>query len=109
MAQITNVRSSIRRVTVNGRRAEISAKRSVHPQRWDSEANRMKGNKEDAKAVNALIDIMTIKLNKIYNRLVENDEIITATKIKEIYLGKEIRKRSLIEVFGLHNKMMSQR
>jgi hypothetical protein len=65
------------RITVNGQRAEISVKRSVDPERWDPDTNRMKGNKEDAKAVNSLIDIMVLKLNKIYNKLVENDETIT--------------------------------
>jgi hypothetical protein len=32
--------------------------------------------------MNCLIDTLILKLNKIYNKLVENDEIITATRIK---------------------------
>jgi hypothetical protein len=51
----------------------------------------MKGNKEDGKEVNSLVDKLILKLNKIYQRLVENDEVITATRIKEIYLGKDAR------------------
>ena len=35
----------------------------------------------NAKAINALINIMTLKLNRIYNKLVEDDEVITANKI----------------------------
>ena len=97
------------RLTVNGQRAEISVKRSVEPERWDPKANRVKGNKEDAKAVNSLIDMMVLKLNKIYNKLVENDEKISANRIKEIFLGKNIKHRSLMEVFSLHNEMMRGR
>ena len=97
------------RLTVNGQRAEISVKRSVELERWDPNSNRVKGNKEDAKAVNSLIDMMVLKLNKIYNKLVENDEKISANRIKEIFLGKNIKHRSLMEVFSLHNEMMRGR
>lgn len=47
-------------------------------------ANRAKGNKEGAREINSLIDTLILKLNKIYNKLVENDEIITATRIKDL-------------------------
>ncbi|MEO5600738.1 MAG: Arm DNA-binding domain-containing protein [Cyclobacteriaceae bacterium] len=97
------------RITVKGQRQEISIKRKIDPERWDSGSNRMKGNREDAKEVNSLIDKLILKLNKIYQRLVENDEMITATRIKEIYLGKDVRNRTLLEVFELHNEMMKSR
>lgn len=45
------------RLTVNGQRSEISIKRRIDPERWDSHANRVKGNKEEAKEINSLIDV----------------------------------------------------
>jgi hypothetical protein len=97
------------RITVNGKRAEISAKRSVDPNRWDSRANQMKGNKEDAKEINSLIDSLTLKINRIYSRLVENDEIISAEKIKKVFLGYEVTKKTLLEAFQIHNDAMKSR
>jgi hypothetical protein len=97
------------RITVNGQRAEISVKRKIDPERWDSTTNRMRGTKEDAKEVNSLIDLLTLKLNKIYSKLVENEETVTARKVKDIYLGKDVKKKSLLEVFALHNEMMRSR
>ncbi len=97
------------RITVNGRRVEISIKRKIDPERWDSHANRVKGHKEDAKEINSLIDLLTLKLNKTYNKLVENDEVISAARIKGIYLGKDVRNRTLLEVFKLHNEMVKSR
>jgi hypothetical protein len=47
-------------------------------------------NKEDAREINALIDNLNLKLNKIYSKLIENNEIITANRIKDIFLGKDI-------------------
>ena len=97
------------RITVNGERAEISVKRTVDPERWDSTSNRVKGNKEDAREVNALIDNLTLKLNKIYNKLVEKDEIITARRIKYIFEGNDQKRKTLLEAFRQHNEKMQQR
>jgi site-specific recombinase XerD len=97
------------RVTVNGARAEISIKRSVDRDRWDAAANRVRGNKEDAREINTLLDNTILKLNKIYNKLLENDKVITARKIKDIYLGKDETKKTLLEAFIDHNQMMASR
>lgn len=69
----------------------------------------MKGNKEDAREVNALIDTLTLKLNKIYNTLRENDEIITARRIKDVFLGNDEKRKSLLEAFREHNEMVRSR
>lgn len=97
------------RVTVNGERAEISIKRSVDRNRWDAAANRVRGNKEDAREINTLLDNTILKLNKIYNKLLQNDEVITARRIKDIYLGKDETKKTLLEAFAEHNQMMASR
>lgn len=97
------------RITVNGQRAEISIKRSVDPLRWDSLANRMKGNKEDAREVNSLIDNLILKLNRIYTKLLERDEVITARRIKFIFDGSDEKKKTLLEAFSQHNEKMQQR
>jgi site-specific recombinase XerD len=97
------------RITVNGERAEISIKRSVDRGRWDAEANRVRGNKEEAREINTLLDNTSLKINKIYNKLLENNEPITAQRIKDIYFGKDERKKFLLEAFADHNQMMASR
>jgi len=66
------------RITVNSRRAEISIKRHVDPDRWDSKANRVKGNKEDAREINSLIDTYVVKINRIHQRMIEDEEVVSA-------------------------------
>lgn len=44
--------------------------------------------------------------SKIYNKLLENDEMITARRIKDIYLGKDETKKTLLEAFADHNHQM---
>ena len=75
------------RATVNGKRAEISIKRSVDPSRWDSQANRMKGNKEDAKEINSLIDSTSLKINRIYTSSLKMTRRLQPAKSKK-YLSE---------------------
>jgi hypothetical protein len=97
------------RITINGERAELSIKRRVDRDRWDAAANRVRGNKEDAREINALLDATTLRLNKIYNKLLENNEHIAAKRIKDIYIGKDESRKTLLEAFTDHNQMMASR
>lgn len=65
--------------------------------------------KEDAREINALLDATTLRLNKIYNKLLENNEHITAKRIKDIYIGKDEKRKTLLEAFTDHNQMMASR
>ena len=52
------------RITVNGKRSEISISREINPDKWNSEAGRVIGNNENTKALNVYLD--TLK-NKVYD------------------------------------------
>lgn len=97
------------RITVNAKRAEISIKRAIDPSRWDPISGRMRGTKEDAREVNSLIENSILRINKIYNRLSDENEPITAEKIKSIFVGAAYRKKTILEAFRHHNDMMKSR
>jgi integrase/recombinase XerD len=96
------------RITINRERAELSIKRSIDRTRWGADANRLGGNKEDAKEINTLLDNTILKVNKIYSKLLENGELISARRIKDIYVGSDKRKKSLLQAFTDHNQMMAR-
>jgi Arm DNA-binding domain len=50
------------RVTIDGNRFEISTKRYVKIEQWSSKAGRMKGNHEEAKQINSLLDAFKVKV-----------------------------------------------
>lgn len=52
------------RVTVDGRRTELSAKRDVDPKIWNKFAGRAKGTKEEIKALNAYLDVLQFQLQE---------------------------------------------
>ncbi|UII21198.1 site-specific integrase [Fulvivirga ligni] len=94
------------RITVNGKRAEISTQRSIASQRWDSRSGRVKGNREDAREINAHLDNIQLRLNRIHSKLLELNQDVNAGFIKDTFNGKDKNKKTLIEVFDYHNKQL---
>ncbi|WP_321295987.1 Arm DNA-binding domain-containing protein [Marinifilum fragile] len=75
------------RVTVNGKRAEISTKRFVIPEKWNSQAGQVKGTKEEIKAI------------RIYQKFIEEDKPISASNIKDLLLGVHLNSKYLLTAF----------
>jgi len=48
-------------------RAEISAKRSVLPSKWEGDADKVNGTKQDARTLNTYLDTLRAKPNKQCN------------------------------------------
>ncbi|MBC8112587.1 MAG: site-specific integrase [Verrucomicrobia bacterium] len=94
------------KIIVGSKPVEIATKQYVTPIVWSSEKNRVKGNTEAARTVNAYLDNLKTRLQKIFNTLQEKGETITAEKIKNLYLGKTVRQKTLVEVFQYHNEKM---
>lgn len=96
------------RVTVNGKRAEISIKRSIEPAKWDSRAGIAKGTSEASRTLNAYLDLVKGDIHRHYNRLLSAGAFITAEAIKNSYLGISEKRKTLFEVFEYHNEQMRQ-
>ncbi len=94
------------RILINSKPTEIAIKQYVKPDLWSPEKGRVKGNSEYARTINTLLDNSKIKLTKIFNRLEEQGESITGERIKNLYLGKDGKQRTLLEVFEYHNSQM---
>lgn len=53
-AKIRNGKAPIYcRITVNGKRAQFSLKRSIDPEKWNSSSGTAKGNSEEARILNS--------------------------------------------------------
>ena len=95
------------RLTIDGKRTELSVDREFDPHRWNKKFGRATGTKEDAKTLNAYLDTLQIKVHEAQRRLLEGGESVTAEKLKNNLQGKETKKhRLLLEVFRQHNQQM---
>jgi site-specific recombinase XerD len=94
------------RVTVDGKRVEISLKKKILITRWDVKAGCVKGNSEDARIINNHINQAKAELFKIYTLMQTQKEFVSAEGIKLRFLGETEEKKTLLQVFDFHNKQM---
>ena len=97
------------RITVNGKRAQFSTKRSISPTKWISTAGVAKGNSEEARVLNAYLDMIKGEIHKHYNRLLASDKFITADTLKNNFLGMDEKERTLLETYEYHNQRLEER
>jgi len=91
------------RVTVDTKRSDFSTGLKIEFLNWNKESSKIKGHSDEAKAVNRFIDSMRNKLFGIYDQLLRDHKPISASAIKDVYLGKGEKQRMLLEVFQEHN------
>ncbi len=92
------------RVTVMGKRAEISLKKKVNPQKWDAKTGFMKGSGNDVRTINSYIHQVSDEIFRIYAELQKTSDFISAEEIKNKFTGTPDERRSLLDVFDEHNR-----
>ncbi|WP_350293528.1 site-specific integrase [uncultured Croceitalea sp.] len=96
------------RLTVNGKRSELSISRKVDPEKWNAKTGKMRGSGIEAVQLNQYLDMIRAKVNRIQFQLVEEGNPFTAVDIKNIYQGKDREVKMLLEVFDEHNRQMKK-
>lgn len=94
------------RITVKGRRSEISTGQTILTSLWCPESGKLKGNGQQAKAINSLLDNYKLKVFSIYNELIFANKEVTAETLKNRFLGIDEKAITIVEVFKDHNKMV---
>jgi site-specific recombinase XerD len=97
------------RITVDGKRNEISTKRKIEPKLWNPEAMAMKGNSEDARILNNYLDNLKNKVYKQYNFMDQDEMDISSQEIKAKLTGTSISKHYLVELIEYHNNQVKER
>lgn len=94
------------RITVDGIRSELSIKRSIELDRWQTNAGKVKGTNEEARSINSYIDSVRIKIYEHQKKLMDNNKTITSEAIKNSMLGIEEKQRTIVAIFQYHNKQV---
>ena len=94
------------RITVNGRRSELSINRKVNVSKWNQKAEKLSGTKEEVKDFNSYLDALRNKIYAIHQQLLRRDIKITSEAIKNSYLGVDEKQIMLLEIFQNHNEQM---
>lgn len=96
------------RITIDGKIAEISTKRTIVPSKWNSKLQKPISSSEDLRSLSLYLKTFEQKIYDGYHELLRDKIIITCEILKNKVLGKEEKVRSLIDVFQDHNDRMEQ-
>jgi len=95
------------RITVDGKRVNLSLKKRVPVSLWDAKKKKAKGTSSQSKQINLYIEEVSTKLFQIYQDLKFKDELITAKLIKSIYTGDNQESKSLKNIFSYHSQKIA--
>lgn len=91
------------RVTVDGVPKDASTKRKWDVRRWDQEAERAMGFKEDAKTLNFFLDSLVSNVNRFRTESINQGVPITANLIIDFINGNHHSRAKVLEEFQIHN------
>ena len=94
------------RITVNGKRSEISLKRHVQQSEWDTSKNRGRGSSYPIQTLNRYLDQEYSRLLDCHKQLLEEDKVVSSQAIKSRYLGEDNTQKTLNELLVYHNTNM---
>jgi integrase len=94
------------RITVDARRVEISLKRWINPNDWDSVKGKAKGIKDETKSLNHYLEEVRTLLVENYQELQVHKQMITADTIKDLFLGIDQKEYTLCKLVEYHNQVM---
>ncbi|WP_372483358.1 Arm DNA-binding domain-containing protein [Elizabethkingia anophelis] len=96
------------RITVNGKRSELSTGKNIDLSKWNPETSRIKGNSEEARTINKYFDVLSSKILEIERNLILSGESFEATDVRNLLSGRQETERHLIPIFQDHNDRMKK-
>lgn len=96
------------RITVNGKRIELTTGRCVELSKWSADAGKMKGTTDEARSINSQLDIVKMKIIDAHMELVHQNIPVTAESLKSKLVGDNERPRMLVPIFQDHNNKIKE-
>lgn len=94
------------RITIDGKAKEMTTKRHIEPERWNSTAQKVNGNTEEVKALNAYLKTLEQEVYETQHQLLKDKTTVTTEGLKNKLMGIDTRKKYLVPIFQDHNNKM---
>ena len=79
-------------------------KKDINPKLWDIKNCKANGKTSDAAAINELLDSTKSAIFKVYRDMLEKENVVSAEKVKNSFLGIDSKHQNLLELFDQHNR-----
>jgi site-specific recombinase XerD len=92
------------RITLNNQKTEFATSRTVDPEEWSQEAEKVKGNTKEVKEINSYLTLIRSNLLLKKRELEENGQEVTALNLKNVYMGLDAGSKTILGIFREHNE-----
>jgi integrase len=92
------------RITVDGKRLDISVKRSIEEANWNVNKGMAKGSRQEIVMLNNYLEKYRSGIVECYQQLLLKKKIITADLIKETFLGVDQKNLTISKMMEYHNR-----
>jgi hypothetical protein len=96
------------RVTIDGKRLEVSANHAVELSRWTTGAGKVKGNSEQARTINAHLDVLKRRAQDYQQEILMEGSPLTIELFKVKWFGLGEVQYTLMQVIREHNNKLEQ-
>ena len=97
------------RITVNGKRAEVSTMRKVSLSKWNAKANKVIGYTIEAKQTNRQLDVIKNRIYEIFQNQVNDEmDIVSALTIRDEFIGTNKSRKLILQMIEEHNLRMER-
>lgn len=97
------------RITVDGRRAECSTQKQIHPKFWDAENNKVLDKYSESRSINDYLTLVKADILRHYNILLSTKDHVTAEDVKNSYKGVKEIKKTFLQLFKQFNQQLTER
>ena len=96
------------RITINGKKLEISLKRTIPVDKWNQASYKMMGNSPESFQINKKINETRSHLFKIHDALQKEEKVITVDLVKSRFLGTDQDHKTLYQLIVYHETNMGK-
>lgn len=94
------------RITIEGERTEVSLKKNAFIKRWNKKTRRVLDESSSDVELNNFLNLTEQKLHSIYTSLCNEFDFVSPLMVKNQFLGKELKNRTLLQLMEYHNENM---
>ncbi|MDD4516631.1 site-specific integrase [Massilibacteroides sp.] len=92
------------RITIDGQASRFNSKVSISPNIWDAKAAMAIGKSKEAVEINSLLNEIRTSIHNVYHDLQTKENNVNAERVKNIFLGIEVKYQTVLELFQRHNE-----
>lgn len=97
------------RITIDGKRTEISTRKTIDPAKWNTHAGQAKPHTTELRLLNNYLEQIKTKVYKHFVELNAQDLFITGETLKNMLFQVDEKQHTLLSIFEYHNTKIKER